>query len=128
MAVLIVRKPAGEAPPGFSFNMTAGDLGGAAQGYADETSAGIGSIDAEPIPGETLQFLVTGTVINGINFHGDVLGSVTGRSVWVDSIQYPFDLSDWAYDSDNDVTGATWNTGVGAPVFVNTVSYFVEIK
>lgn len=128
MAVLIVRKAAGEASPGYSFNMTAGDFSGVIQGYADATSVNIGSIDAEPITGETLQFLLTGSAGNGISFHGDVTASVSGKSVWVDGVQYPFDLADWNYDSENDVTGAGWNAGPGAPVFANTQSYFVEIK
>jgi hypothetical protein len=47
-------------------------------------------------------------------------------TVWVDSVEYPFDGQDWMYNSDSDLTEALWD--VASPTFVNTNAYFVEIK
>jgi hypothetical protein len=105
--------------------MTAGDFMGIAQGYS--TAVAIGSIDQEPIPGEILAGLVSGSAVNEIVFDGDVTAIVAGLTVWVDSVEYPFD-TDWVYDGGNDWTIAQWASSSTAPPFVNTNMYFVEIK
>jgi len=126
MAVLIVRKAVVEGGGGdFSFNMTAGDLGGVAQGYSDGSLiSAFGSIDAEPIGGTTLTFLITGSVGATISFAGNITATVAGLSVWVDGVEFPFDGVDWTFDGEETV--ASWDTA--GPTFVNTVTYFIEIK
>jgi hypothetical protein len=115
---------AGEPPAGLSFNMTAGDLAGIAQGYSNgSVVAAFGSIDAEPIPGNDLKLFIDGAG-GGIAFDGDVMALVAGLTVWVDGVEYPFDGDDWATDGDQ--TQGTWASS--APVFLDAVSYFVEIK
>ena len=127
MAVLIVRKAAVEGGGGFSFNMTAGDFAAVAQGYSNGNSLpAFGSIDAQPISGHDLSFLISGGGGNAIEFIGDVTAQLAGLTVWVDGVEYPFDAVDWTYDIDNDLTTAGWNTA--GPTFVNTSIYAVEIK
>lgn len=122
----ILASSAPSAPTGLFFNMTAGDFSEAVQGYSDGTQVtAFGSIDVEPIPGNDLSALFTG-VSDGISFHGDVTSIVTGLTVWVDGVEYPFDGFDWVYSSGSDLTSGVWN--VGGPVFVNTAIYLVEIK
>jgi hypothetical protein len=122
----LVRRIAAGGGGGFSFNMTAGDFVGVLQGYSDgsQTSA-FGSIDAEPLPGNNLALCISGS-LPGITFHGDATSTLTGLTVWVDSVEYPFDGQDWMYNSDSDLTESLWD--VASPTFVNTNAYFVEIK
>lgn len=122
------RNPSDAGGGGISFNMTAGDFASAIQGYLSSGNyAGlpaIGSISAEPIPGNPLQVLISGNPQVAIT--GDVTATVTGLTIWVDSVEYPFDGADWAYDGGNDITNATWVSA--GPTFVDTVTYFIEIK
>lgn len=118
---------------GISFNMTAGDLfwfqgygveGLTEEGSPPEPTPQFGSISAQPIPGHDLYYLITG-LGNGIAFIGDATVILAGLSVWVDGIEYPFDI-DWNYDDVSDKTLADWTTS--PPVFVDTVTYLIEIK
>lgn len=126
MAVLIAKK---FAPPAvvYSFNMTAGQAGGFVQGYESSGAFGspFGSIDAEPIPDHALVFLLSG-LSKSIAFSGDAVSLLSGLTVWVDGVEFPFDAADWNFNSGTGNTGGTWDD-VG-PAFVDTQSYFVEIK
>jgi hypothetical protein len=115
---------AAATPAGYSFTMTAED-GGPVIGYDIGVIGTFGSIDAEPIPGETLLNLFSGFV-NNIAFSGDLTSLLSGLTVWVDDVEYPFDLADWTYQSGGDVTDASWDEA--GPVFVDSNMYFVEIK
>lgn len=117
--------PAAAVAAGYSFNMTAGDFGGSIQGYSDgNLLPAFGSIDAEPVSGETLVALIDqGSGSGGIVFTGDLLAEFTGLSVYVDSVEYPFD-TDWS--NEGGVTQAGWSSS--GPDFVNTTVYFIEIK
>ncbi len=124
MAVLIVRKAAAPAGGEGSFNMTAGDFGaGTFVGYFPAFA--IGSIDAQPLPGTTLNLLISGSGGNAIAFSGNQMATLGGKTVRVDSVSYPFDGADWAYDSGDDQTVGLWDTA--GPTFVNAGAYFVEI-
>lgn len=110
----------------FSCTMTAGVFSGVVQGYGNASSGSpMGSINQQPIPGQVFRQLTSG-FFDTAGFEGDITGVVAGLRVWVDGVEYPFDGTDWAYNSGINSTVAQWNTA--GPVFVNTVSYFVEIK
>lgn len=119
-------------PSSYSFTMTAGDYATVIQGYNIDDSSGLpvmGSIDAEPIPGHVLGVLYTSSSQQGmIVFVGDVTALVSGKTVWVDGVEYPFDSSGWQSTGGDggSITAAPWNTA--GPVFVGGVSYFIEIK
>lgn len=110
-----------------SFNMTAGDYSSFLHGYSDGTALdAFGSIDVEPLPGTTLTVLSSAPGIFGVvGFPGDETATLAGKTIWVDGVVYPFD-DDWAYDSGNDSTTASWAAAV--PVFVVDQTYFIEIK
>ena len=114
------------APPsGYSFNMTAGDPNGSIQGYSNGSLLpAFGSIDAEPISGETLLYLATGSIANEMRFDGDIVSLLSGLTVWVDSVEYPGN-GDWFLSSGD--TFMVWSAP-NAPVFVDTTMYFIEIK
>lgn len=118
-------RPLAAAPSGYSFTMTAGQAFGFVNGYSTGGDLGaFGSIDQEPISGQTLAALFElGGGDGSINFDGDIVSIVSGLTVWVDSVEYPFD-SDWVFA--DGFTAGEW-TGSG-PAFVNTNMYFVEIK
>jgi hypothetical protein len=118
-------------PTGYSFSMTAGNTGGVAFGYARSgDSIGIGpfgSINAEPIPGQTLDDVLSLSGNSYVIFAGDQTALLTGLTVWVDSVGYGAgDGGDWAYDSDNDRTVVVWSSG--GPVFADGVTYSIEIR
>jgi hypothetical protein len=110
---------------GFSFNMTAGDDEAGNTGYARVGNAfaipPIGSIDAEPISGEVLDACIENNSILVIAFVGDLTATLAGLTVWVDGVEYPPD-SDWSF------SGVTFYSSNSPPVFLDTVSYFIEIK
>lgn len=108
-----------------SFTMVAGTVDTGDFGY----SVGVvgneaGSIDREPIPDSGLVVLVTGSQ-NLVAFPDDdaVLELLTGKSLYVDGIEYPFTI-DWA--AGGGYVQAGWTTG--APVFADSESYLIEIK
>jgi hypothetical protein len=78
-------------PEGYSFNLTAGDGPSSLyQGYSDGSVAGaIGSINAEPIAGHAL-ILFIDAITPTILFDGNCLAEVSGKTVWVDSVEYTF--------------------------------------
>lgn len=121
-----LSQPDAAPPAAFSCSMTAGNFSGAVFGYSNGTGIpAFGSIDQQPIPGETLN-LLAGPPLSGIQFAGDVTSSVAGLSVWVDGVEYPFDSQDWTHVMPANVTTGSWTSG--APTFANAVTYFIEIK
>jgi hypothetical protein len=110
---------------GFSFNMTAGDDEGGNTGFAGAGNAfaipPIGSIDAEPITGEVMDVCVENDSAFVIAFVGDLTATLAGLTVWVDGIEYPPD-SDWSF------SGVTFYSSNSPPEFLDTNSYFIEIK
>ena len=112
---------------GYSFTMTAGDFSGSIQGYSNGTFIDtFGSIDVEPLPGNPLLTFFGGSLTNGIGFQGDCLSQLSGKSVWIDGVEYPFNDSDWTYDADNDNTGGVWTANT--ITFTPTQTYSIEIK
>lgn len=117
--------PSVEVDEGYSFTMTAGTSTGYV-GYDTGVVLGtFGSIDAEPLPGSTLQCLFAASGDGYIYFSGDVVALLAGLSVWVNGVEYPFDRFDWDYSGGEDATIAEWDT---PPIFVNGNVYTVEIK
>ncbi len=111
----------------YSFNMTAGNLAGVFFGYQ---SGSFGSIDAEPIGGQTLSVClydpgnIAGQGQSYIAFNTDLTSLLTTQTVWIDSVQYAPGTG-WTYNSGNDTT---YYTPASAWSFSDTVSYFIEIK
>lgn len=126
IAPAIIRNQA-PAPSGYSFTMTAGNYFGAIQGYGNSPSEGFvfGEIDDEPIPAHSLGILCSGA-LNQCGFHGDVLSLVSGKTVWVEGVPFPFDGADWLYYPESGNTGGIWVSS--GPVFVENGVYFIEIK
>lgn len=121
--------PAEPAVGNIVFTVTAA-AGNDAVGYAGAVHyAGwgpFGSISAEPIAGYPLQGVTrqtsTGSVIA---FTGDVTALLVGKSVWVDGVDYGPGVQ-YAWDYAAGVT--IWSRITGGPVFVDGVSYNIEIK
>lgn len=90
---------------GYSCNVTVGVFSGVFYGYF---SGLMGSIDAEPIPGEILVgFYWTsnpGTPV--VWFNGDITSTVSGLDVYFDGVQVG-DGGDWAYNSVDNRTELT---------------------
>lgn len=124
-------------PPsgGYSFTMTAGDIyaAGVAFGYLKEgyfsAPTDYGSIDQEPVPGHALIMIAYSTMIidSSVVFLGDATALLSGKTVWVDGIEYADDFSGWSFNST--VTAGDWTANpASAPVFVGNEEYFIEIK
>lgn len=114
----------GDPGDGYSFTMTAGNYVGFVFGYYPDI--GFGSIDAEPIPGETLISCVSAPSQrrSSVAFPGDLTSLLTGLQVWIDGV--PFTLTTpWTYVSVNDVTTCQFGNGTE---FDDGKSYFIEIK
>jgi hypothetical protein len=77
------------APAGFSCNITLGS-GSGFYGYDTGVLVGtFGSIDGEPIPGETLVTAVwNGSNNLSVAFDGDILATLTTLNVYVNSVNY----------------------------------------
>lgn len=121
----------GSFASGYSFNMTAGDVGGAIQGFSNSADnpigSAFGSIDAEPIDGtnflRTTYTISAASYAGEVRFEGDIVSTLTGLQIYVDSVLYPFD-TDWYNDAGETV--GEWASG--GPQFTDTVVYFIEIK
>lgn len=112
-------------PPASSFTLTAG-FGGASIGYK---AGSFGSISVEPFPGTPLlEFTVSeGSVLGVIQFNGDVTSSLSGKTVWVNGVEYASNFSGWSTISGN--TTGTWGPALGsAPPFAEFASYTIEFK
>ncbi len=104
----------------YSFNMTAG-TGSGFTGYSDGSLIGaFGSIDAEPISGETLAAVISGP-FDVVSFTGDVTSLISTHTVWVDGVEYP---GSWSF------TGSTtdYTYDSTTPTFSNGVDYDIELK
>jgi hypothetical protein len=90
------------AAGGFSCTITIGDYFGAIYGY--NPSLAIGSIDAEPIPGETLFgcYWIPGDNLY-VAFETDIVSTVTSLDVWLGGVNYGGSGA-WTYgDLDGDM-------------------------
>jgi hypothetical protein len=106
----------------YSCNMTAGTY----VIYTGYVAGTTGSIDAEPVTDETLLYvLAVGGGSGLIAFVGDLVTTLSGLTVWIDSVEYP-PASDWTYDSENDAT--TYSIGGTFPDLVDAETYLIEIK
>lgn len=109
---------------GYSCNVTVGDSGGGGYGYDTGLLAGvIGSIDGQPIPGETLLAVVwaTGGSAFYVFFDGDITGLVGSLDAYVDGVNYGGSGSwDFADGYTNYVAGS-------GPSFTSG-TYLFEIK
>lgn len=85
-----------------------------------------GSIDQEPVPGETLRQFVSSFGTTSIKFEGDVTALLSGLTVYVGGVSYAAGFSGWSYNGGDGTTGGTWSSG--GPTFVNAGVYAVEIK
>lgn len=115
----------GAPPPSYySFNMTAADIaGGVFQGYLKATG---GSIDAEPVTGHDLYYCIYTSGVNIIALVGDCTGLMAGLHLYVDGVDYGLGaLGDWVFSSGYTLLEFVSDSG---PVFVPTVSYFIEFK
>lgn len=119
--------PSVEVDEGYSFTMTAGVFSGVVLGYSDgSVIPAFGAIDGEPVSGHALAFLSSSASgAGGMSFAGDATALLSGKSLWVEGVEYPFDDADWAYDGSS-LTSASWATG--APPLADTSIYDCEIK
>lgn len=108
---------------GYTFTMTAGTLV-FATGYISGGSAG--SINQEPISGQTLRQLVSSFGTTNIKFEGDITALLSGLTVNVGGVSYAAGFSGWSYDGGDGATVGTWASG--GPIFVASSVYAVEIK
>lgn len=125
----------GEPPPppaSYEFNLTAENISGTST-FTGYDSAGMfgtpgGSIDAEPIAGNTLIACMTGNPSEYgfgavVVFSGDTTSLLSGKTIYIDSVSWGAPYTDWFFEDGN--TSAYW---ASVPVFVNGLTYFVEIK
>ena len=115
--LLSIESP--EPPPSVLYvEMTAGtafNLIGYANNYLAIIS--FGSITGEPIVGEVLDIIfTTGTGGLAATFSGDILSEVSGKSLYVDSVEY---AGGWYLSSGTTLFEIT----AGGPTFVIGVTY-----
>lgn len=125
---IIIGKVFGQlAGPSSAITLTTG-FGDNSIGYrAAMFGGGFGSISAEPFPAAPLaEFTVNASNFSGlVLFGGDVATELSGKTVWVDGVQYATGFSGWSVISG--ATAASWTSGNGPP-FAQFTSYAVEIK
>lgn len=95
-----------------------------ATGYISGGSTG--SINQEPIPGQTLRQFVSSFGTTSIKFEGNIAALLSGLTVYVDGVSYASGFSGWSYDGGDGATVGTWASG--GPIFVASSVYAVEIK
>lgn len=115
-------------PTGYSFTMTAGDFGDGSFGYTPSPLTG--SISNEPIPGQILALIQSGTGATVIYFLDDIFDLLTGKHLYVDSVDLGLPAGgDWEAA---ELIPGTWFTGGlwenPTPIFEDEGVYFVEIK
>lgn len=112
---------------GFSCTMTAATISGVGVGYSDGTLATAGgSIDQEPVPGETMIVCGDDGANTGVYFAGDLTATLNGLSVWVDSVDYTSAFgTTWTFSGGS--TFITTSDG-GRPTFTASTSYLIQIK
>lgn len=127
------KKAAPDPGGGYSFTMTAGNFANVVYGYSNGgILPAFGSINAEPVPDETLESIMyspTGAGLGFIGativFAGDIVDKLQSKILYVDGDPYTPSV-DWFYDSNNDITRATWEND--SPEFVEDEEYFIEFK
>lgn len=112
-------------PDSDAFTLTAGSIGGGSVvGYG---AGEFGTISAEPYPESPLSQIATALPINTsyIAFTGDIASALSGKTVWIDGIEYATGFSGWSFGDGE--TGGTWSSP-SHPVFVEFSTYLIEIK
>jgi hypothetical protein len=123
MSLIWQKLIAPTAAAGYSCNLTIGTFSGVL-GFGTVAVPGVafGSIDAEPIPGETLNCaLWTTTPEFVVNFAGDVVSLVNGFDVYFNGVNYG-GAGAWSFTS-----GAT-NLSRPTTPSETTGTYLLEIK
>ncbi len=108
---------------GYTCTMTAGTLGFVV-GYVSGGS--VGSINQQPIPGQTLRQFISSFGTTNIKFEGNIAALLSGLKVYVNGVSYASNFSGWSYNGGDGATVGTW--GSGGPIFVTYNVYAVEIK
>jgi len=85
-----------------------------------------GSINQEPIPGQTLRQFVSSLGTTNIKFEGNIAALLSGLTVHVGGVSYAAGFSGWSYDGGDGATVGSWASG--GPIFVASSVYAVEIK
>lgn len=115
---------------GYVFSLTAGNYADFVIGYAREGNLfgipAIGSIDAEPVPGHTLDscFINSGSL--SIYLLGDATALLAGRPVKINGVSYGDGDAGWTYNSEFDVTA--WSLSAGAPTWTESEVYACEFE
>lgn len=113
--------------PAYSFTMTAGT-----QVFQAGYWAGVaGSLDAEPLAGESIVLQITSSagITANIWMSNNVLPFLSGKQFYLDGVKLSGNSS-WSYSADNNRTSLTWTsfTGGTVPTYTNGVQYFIELK
>jgi hypothetical protein len=97
MAMIWQKLIAPTASGGYSCNLTIG--GSDPYGYSVSLAGTFGSIDAEPVPGETLEVMAWGSFINIklIYFAGDIVTLLNPFDVYFNGVNYG-GAGSWAVD------------------------------
>ncbi len=107
---------------GYSVTMTAADYAGFLVGYFPLAASG--SIDVEPIPGETLASIVSlPGQASVVQFVGDITHLLIGLHVWVEGVNMAG--GPWSYVSESGTTEYAFGNG---SEFTDGNVYFIEIK
>lgn len=119
----LVPAPAGGSSV-YSCHVTAGSYS-AITGYLPTTSTG--SIDTEPVPGQTLSACYTSSnSYFNVFFSGNIASLLAGLHVWLDGIDYGIGDSGtrFTYSSGN----TKWSITSGLPSMTVGNTYLLEIK
>ena len=108
---------------GYTCTLTAGTFV-FAKGYISGGSTG--SINQEPIPGQTLRQFISSFGTTNIKFEGNIAALLSGLTVYVAGVSYASNFSGWSYNGGDGATVGTWASG--GPIFVASSVYAVEIK
>lgn len=114
---------------GYSCTVTVGNYSSALFGYekAPGTYGGFGSINVEPIAGQTLALCYCNHwTLFSVAFVGDISATLAGLHVWWDGVDYG--IGDVTTRWDFDDTYTVWSISTGLPTFVNASTKLLEIK
>lgn len=123
MVAFFVPPPPIRISSAYACTLTAGTLV-FVTGYISGGSTG--SINQEPIPGQTLRQFVSSFGTTNIKFEGNIAALLSGLTVHVGGVSYAAGFSGWSYDGGDGATVGTWASG--GPIFVASSVYAVEIK
>lgn len=117
---------------GSGVTLTLADIGSGFYGFFTASAPNnftpgtpIGSLSGEPVAGQTMAEFLVGTMGSWVAFVGNVPGALSGKSVWLNGVNYPFDAADWYYYGADGHTYGEW--AVGGPA-ATPGTYSLEIK